>query len=211
MHSGFCLLKECEDDYMPHYFSEDNDTLKSNPKEIAFRVHNTDFLCVTDIGVFAKDQLDRGTKVLLQYVQVADTVQSVLDLGCGYGAIGLVIGKLYQKDVDMVDVNKRAITLAKTNVLKNGIQAHVFYSDGFQEITQSYDLIVSNPPIRVGKKKLYALLEGAWHHLRDDGSFVFVINKKHGAESAINYVKKKYSSVEILGRKKGFLVITCKK
>lgn len=196
---------------MPHYFSEDNHTLKSNPQEIAFRAYETDFTCTTDHGVFAKGGLDRGTAVLLKYLDVWQGVQSVLDLGCGWGAIGIVLAKVHDLSVDMTDVNPRALELAEANVLVNDVRANVFHSDGYEQIDKQYDLIVTNPPIRIGKQRLYELLDGAVDHLTEEGSLVFVINKKHGADSALKHVKTVYKSVEILGRQKGFQVIKCKK
>jgi len=206
----FAYLKECEDDSMPHYFSEDNDTLKSNPKEIAFRVHGTNFTCFTDHGVFAKDGLDRGTYVLLQYLKVDSSMIHALDLGCGYGSIGLVLAKTFGLTVDMVDVNQRAIDLSNQNAAINGVNVRVFYSQGFEQITKTYDLIVTNPPIRIGKQHMYKLFEDAKNHLTKNGELVFVINKKHGALSAIKYVETLYQNVEIIGKSKGFFVISCK-
>jgi len=196
---------------MPHYFSEDNDTLKSNPQEIAFRVYETDFRCVTDHGVFAKDGLDRGTEVLLKYLDVPASTNVALDLGCGYGTIGLVLGKVFNCDVDMVDVNQRAIDLSLLNTTKNGVKAHVFYSNGFEHISRKYDLIVTNPPIRIGKQNMYKLLQDARDYLTENGSLTFVMNKKHGALSAIRFVESVYQFVEVLGKAKGFYVITCRK
>jgi len=196
---------------MPHYFSEDNHTLKSNPQAIAFRAYETDFTCTTDHGVFAKGGLDRGTAVLLKYLDVPGGTRNVLDLGCGWGAIGIVLGKVFDLAVDMTDVNPRALELTRANLAANDVTADVFQSDGYERINKQYDLIVTNPPIRIGKQRLYELLDGAGDHLTEDGSLVFVINKKHGADSALKHVKTVYESVEILGRQKGFQVIKCKK
>jgi 16S rRNA (guanine1207-N2)-methyltransferase len=195
---------------MPHYFSENNDTIKSNPKTIAFRVNNTLLNCTTDSGVFSKDGLDRGTKVLLDYLKLHDN-QLVLDLGCGYGVIGIYIAKTTNNQVDMVDINKRALELAKQNSELNQVNTNVFYSDGFESVTESYDLITLNPPIRAGKKVYYPMFEQSINYLKEEGRFVIVINKKHGAMSAIKYLESIYKEVKINGKSKGFLVITCKK
>lgn len=196
---------------MPHYFSENNDTLKSNPSEIAFSVNNTNLKFITDVGVFSKDSFDRGTKVLLKYLEIPTTCNQVLDLGCGYGTIGIYLAKAYQLMVDMVDINKRAIELSKQNAALNHVTATVFESDGFQNITKTYDLIISNPPIRAGKKVYYKFFEDSVNYLTEEGSFVVVINKKHGALSAIKYLETIYNSVEIVGKDKGFHVVLCKK
>ena len=196
---------------MPHYFSESNDTLKSNPKQIAFSVNDIPLKFKTDIGVFSKDGYDRGTEVLLSYLEVEDTVKKALDLGCGYGVVGVYLAKRYDIKVYMVDVNKRAINLATENVLLNSVEADVFLSDGFENIRDEYDLIISNPPIRAGKDTVYKFFTDARNYLTKDGSFVIVINKKHGAESAIRKLQTIYQTVEIVKRKKGFNVIKCKK
>lgn len=196
---------------MPHYFSEDNDTLKSNPKEIAFSVNDTNLKFNTDIGVFSKGSLDRGTKVLLDNLIVEDSDKKILDLGCGYGVIGIYVAKKYELDVNMVDINKRAIELTKKNIDLNNVNAIVFESDGFSNVTDKYDLIVMNPPIRAGKKVYYQFFEDSVNFLKEEGRLLLVINKKHGAMSAIKFLKTIYLSVEIVGKNKGFNVISCKK
>ena len=196
---------------MSHYFSENNDTLKSNPKEIAFGVNGTNMKFITDHGVFSKDQFDTGTEVLLKYLTISTSDKTVLDLGCGYGVIGIYLNKKYQLDVEMVDINKRAIELSKKNIILNNVEANVFQSDGFSNVSKKYDLIIINPPIRAGKKVYYQFFKDAVDYLSDNGSLIIVINKKHGASSAIKYLETIYKSVEIVGHKKGFKVILSKK
>ena len=100
--------------------------------------------------------------------------------------------------------------LSINNVELNNVQANVFKSDGFNNIKSKYDLIITNPPIRTGKELIYKFFEEAVSHLNKNGSLILVINKKHGADSAIKFLKTIYESVEVLGRKKGFHVIRCK-
>ncbi|AIO18057.1 Ribosomal RNA small subunit methyltransferase C [Candidatus Izimaplasma bacterium HR1] len=195
---------------MPHYFSEDNNTLKSNPLEVAFRVNDTDLKFQTDYGVFSKSGLDRGTRVLFDYLEVLDNEQSVLDLGCGYGVIGIYIAKSHQLSVDMVDVNKRALELSEKNSILNKVDTNVYMSDGFSNVEKKFDLIITNPPIRAGKKVYYKFFSDSVNYLNEGGRFYVVINKKHGAMSAIKYLESIYESVEILGKKKGFHVLLCK-
>lgn len=197
---------------MPHYFSENDNTLKSNPKEIAFRVNGTPLKFKTDHGVFAKDGFDRGTKVMLEkFIPDNYKIDTALDLGCGYGVVGCYLNKAFDIKVDMVDINERALKLSKENIILNNLKASVFKSDGYVGISKKYDLIITNPPIRVGKKKMYELLSGAINYINDDGMLVLVINKKHGALSTITYLKQIYNTVETLGRDKGFYVLLCKK
>ena len=194
---------------MTHYFSRDNQTLKSNPQVIAFSVNNTPLKFNTDNGVFSKNSFDRGTEVLLHFLEVKPSVKTALDLGCGYGVVGVYLNKVYNVKMDMVDVNDRAIALAKSNVALNECEGTVFESDGLNSVTKKYDLIITNPPIRAGKEIVYRFFEDSASHLEDNGEFFTVINKKHGADSAITKLRSIYSFVEIVGRKKGFHTIKC--
>ena len=196
---------------MTHYFSEKNETLKSNPQKIAFRVNDTPLEFITDNGVFSKDSFDRGTEVLLHYLAVDDAHTSALDLGCGYGVVGVYLNKVYGLTVDMVDINERALSLAKQNIELNNTTGNVFKSNGLNEVTDMYDMIVTNPPIRAGKETIYRFFEDSYKHLKDEGVLYVVINKKHGAESAKNKLQSVYKSVNLVGRKKGFQVFLCKK
>ncbi|MCK5761693.1 MAG: class I SAM-dependent methyltransferase [Candidatus Izimaplasma sp.] len=195
---------------MVHYFSENNDNLKSNPQVIAFSVKNTPLKFNTDNGVFSKSYFDRGTEILLKYLVVKESFKSALDLGCGYGVIGIYLNKAFDLSVDMVDINKRAVNLTESNIELNNVKANVFLSNGFENIENKYDLIITNPPIRAGKEIVYRFFEDAAKHLNEDGEFYLVINKKHGAQSALTRLKTIYGEVEIINKKKGFNVIKCK-
>lgn len=195
---------------MSHYFSKNHDTIKSNPFEIAFRVQELGFTLVSDEGVFSKSSLDRGTAILLDLYRPESSVKNALDLGCGYGTIGIVMHELYNIKFDMIDVNDRALYLAEENNKRYSTGNRVFYSEGFEQVKSTYDLIVSNPPIRIGKDALYQLFKDASSYLNDGGVFVIVMNKKHGALSAEKYMKTVYNQVDIIGRKKGFYVFQCK-
>jgi len=197
--------------YMPHYFSADNNTIKSNPKVIAFRVNNEDLKFNTDHGVFSKDNYDRGTEVLLSFLAVDRKFRTALDLGCGYGVIGIYLSKAYGLKVDMVDINKRAVELSKSNTELNSITADVYESDSFSNIKKTFDLIVLNPPIRAGKEIYYKMFEESINYLNENGEFIIVINKKHGADSAINKLGTIYKNISIIGKKRGFYVVQCQK
>jgi len=195
---------------MTHYFDENNDTLKSNPQVIAFRVNGTPLEFNTDSGVFSKNGFDRGTEVLLKYLTVSENMKSVLDLGCGYGVVGIYMNKKYNVNVDMIDINKRAIELSLLNVKLNNAQANVFQSDGFSNVTNKYDLIISNPPIRAGKELIYKFFEDSVNYLNESGELYVVINKKHGALSAIKKLETLFKIVTIVDKKKGFYVLSCR-
>lgn len=189
---------------MSYYFSND-DTVKSEIKKINVKIKNNLYSFYTDNGVFSKKGLDFGTRTLLE--SIPNLKGEILDLGCGYGAIGIYLSKY--GNVDMVDVNKRSIDLAIKNGKLNNVTINVFESDGFKNITKKYDYIVTNPPIRVGKNKLYELLFQAKNHLKNNGIMYLVINKDQGAKSVIKDLSKEYET-SIINKNKGFYIIEAK-
>lgn len=195
---------------MSHYFSNDNEQLKSNEKRHIIKINNRELSFITDHGVFSKTGLDFGSRLLLESI-LDDSVKSFLDLGCGYGPIGIVY-KIFNQSalVTMVDINDRAIKLTEKNSKLNKVSVNAFLSDGFSRVEGFFDLIVSNPPIRAGKEVIYRFFSEAKAHLSPDGSFVFVINKKHGAPSAIIKCETIFGSVEVVNKKSGYYVIKCR-
>lgn len=195
---------------MGHYFTND-EALKSEVKETKIHIINRAYVFYTDHGVFARNGLDFGTHLLLDTVLKEKISGDVLDLGCGYGPIGVVIKKEREDtQVDMIDVNLRSMALSCKNAEANGVDVHVFESDGYEKIDRTYDYIISNPPIRVGKKKLYELLFGAKDHLKPGGALWIVIHKDQGAKSTCDALKKEYE-VEIKNKDKGFFIICARK
>ena len=197
---------------MNHYF-DDNQHLKSNRKEFSFRFWCLDYTFVSDHGVFSKDGIDEGSKVLLGVVKKTDIGEKILDLGCGYGTIGIILKKTYpQKQLTMVDVNSRAIELAKENSLQNKVNVEILKSDIFESITNlSFDCIISNPPIRAGKIIIYQMFEESYQHLYTKGKLIIVIRKSHGAKSTQKYIKNIFGNCEVLGKDKGFYVLCAQK
>lgn len=193
---------------MSHYFIND-DNLKSEIKEISFSINNVNFKFNTDNGVFSKNKLDYGTNLLIKNALKLNLFGDILDLGCGYGAIGIVLSKFFDINVLMVDVNKRGIHLAKMNAKKNKALVNVKVSDGFSEIDNTFDFIISNPPIRIGKDNLYSLIKDGMNHLNKDGLMMIVIRKEHGALSLIKNMSV-YYDVKCLDKDKGFLIISLK-
>lgn len=188
---------------MSYYFTND-ENLKSEINKIEVKIKNLSFSFYTDNGVFSKKGLDFGTRTLLE--NIPSVTGRILDLGCGYGPIGIYIAKTNDAIVDMIDVNKRSLTLARKNALLNQVEVSIFESNGYQNITKKYDFIITNPPIRVGKKVLYNLLFEAKKHLSNQGEMWLVINKDQGAKSLIKDLEKEYK-VELIVKNKGFFVI----
>ena len=192
---------------MGQYFT--NDKLPSNVKKTTCMVLGNKFTFLTDNGVFSKDGLDFGSRLLLESIPLEEVGGKILDMGCGYGVFGIVISKLTSAHVDMVDVNLRALHLATRNAKENGVSnVSIFESNVYQNVSSKYSSIVTNPPIRAGKKVVYDIVMNAKNYLEDDGKLFLVIRKEQGAKSLISDLKNIYD-VEILEKKKGFFVLKC--
>ncbi len=194
---------------MGQYFS--NEKLPSKVKKINAKICNQEFTFLTDNGVFSKDKVDFGSRLLLESIPLLEVGAKVLDVGCGYGTIGIVINKLTGASVDMVDVNKRAIHLALRNIKENDCRdTYAFESNCYQSVTLKYDTIITNPPIRAGKDVVYEIVMGAVNHLNVSGNLFLVVRKEQGAKSLISKLNDVYN-VEIIERKSGYFVIKCYK
>lgn len=192
---------------MGHYFT--NERLPSVVRKIECVVRGHRFVFFTDNGVFSKEGLDFGSRLVLESIPLVEVGAKVLDMGCGYGVFGIVLNKLTNKYVDMVDVNLRALHLAKRNlVVNNCTNIHVFESNCYSNIIQKYNTIITNPPIRAGKKVVYEILMKAKEYLEPTGNLFLVIRKEQGAKSLISDLKNIYN-VEVLEKKKGFFVLKC--
>lgn len=192
---------------MGQYF--DNDKLPSNMVKTECFVLGKKFIFNTDNGVFSKDGLDFGSRLLLESIPLEEVGGKVLDMGCGYGVFGIVINKLTSCCVDMVDVNLRAIHLSQINIKENHCSnINVFESNVYENIDSKYSSIITNPPIRAGKKIVYDIVMKAKDYLEDNGKLFLVIRKEQGAKSLIRDLEKVYS-VKILEKKKGFFILEC--
>lgn len=191
---------------MAHYFTN-NENLKSDIKKVNSVIHSINFYFYTDNGVFSKGELDFGTELLLKTFKCTyPQDKKVLDIGCGCGPIGIYLSKL-GFEVDMTDINKRALYLSKMACKEQSINAKVYESDAYSNIKDKYDYIISNPPIRVGKEKLYEIIMNAKKNLAPNGELWIVVRKKQGADSLLRDMKEVYKKVEIVEKKKGFYVI----
>jgi len=192
---------------MAHYFTNE-DNIKNNFKEIKFELKGREYQFITNSGVFSKDGLDFGTKTLLNNLPLEKMHGKILDFGCGYGVIGIFLALNTDAYIDMVDINLRALKLAKDNSIKNKANVNIYESNIYTNIKNKYNYIVTNPPIRVGKKILYEILFDAKKHLLPKGELWLVINKDQGAKTAVRDLEKIYK-VEIVDKNKGFFVIRC--
>ena len=167
------------------------------------------FIFYTDNGVFSKDGLDFGSRLLLETIPLEEVGGKVLDMGGGYGVLGIVLNKVTFCSTDMVDVNLRALHLAERNARENHCQnIHIFESNCYENVDSKYSCIITNPPIRAGKKIVYDIVMNARDHLEEGGKLFLVIRKEQGAKSLIVDLQKQYT-VEILEKKKGFFILKC--
>ena len=165
----------------------------------------------TDAGVFSKQHVDPGSELLCKSLP-ASLSGSVLDMGCGWGAMTIMtLAKCPNVEVTMADVNERALGLAVSNVEKNHMQARAVLSDGFEKIEGKFDAVITNPPIRAGKSVIYKMFEDAKAHLNEGGSLFLVIRKQQGAPSALKFLKELYGKAEVIERDGGYWIIECTK
>ncbi|MFO1442026.1 class I SAM-dependent methyltransferase [Bacillus sp. Bva_UNVM-123] len=196
-----------------HYFSK-TQKVESKPKYWDFTLNNHSFRFKTDNGVFSKSEVDFGSKLLIDAFEEPEMEGDILDVGCGYGPIGLSAAKrMPTRQVHMIDVNLRALELAKENAELNGINNVCIYeSDRLENVSNhQYAAIITNPPIRAGKQIVHDIFEQSVGHLLQGGYLWVVIQKKQGAPSAIDKLTELYSEVETVVKKKGYYIIRAKK
>lgn len=195
-----------------HYYSS-QPSARQDRKLIEVALRGRVFRFLTDAGVFSKHGIDYGSRFLIDTMQIPEEA-CVLDVGCGYGPIGLSAAVLASKGtVWMVDVNERAIFLSVENAKINDISnVNIIRSDLFSEISkQAFSHVLTNPPIRAGKETVHRIFEGAFNQLLPDGELWVVIQKKQGAPSAKEKLECLFPFVEEVGKDKGYRIFKAKK
>lgn len=188
-----------------HYYTA-NPTSRHDLREVRCAAIGVEAVFLTDAGVFSRDGLDAGTRALLE--ALPEPAGRVLDLGCGWGAIGVLMGKRWPAaQIVMTDVNRRAAELARQNLERNGVAAQVFEGDGFENVPGAFAMIVTNPPIRAGKAAIYGMFAEAKRRLLPGGALYAVIRKQQGAASALKYLREIFAQAEVVSRSAGFWVI----
>ena len=198
---------------MGHYFDE-NPEINSAIREISFHLFNKSYTYYTDNGVFSKSKIDEGAYIFLKVLIPLNLTGRILDLGCGYGPIGLTIAQNSKEArIDLADINSRALALASKSSERLNLTSRVtiLHSDIYEKIEGPYDSIVVNPPIRAGKVVTYSMYSGAKQYLIDGGSLYIVIRRKQGAESAFKYLETIFQNVSVLHKEKGYWIIKATK
>ena len=198
---------------MEHYYTN-NPTSTSEERIIEYKIKDKTIKLTVDNGVFSKYHVDIATNFMINTLIDMETIKGkVLDLGCGYGVIGISLASFYKDlDITMVDINERALGLAKKNCKLNGLdKVDIIESDGFTNIKDTFNCIITNPPIRAGKQVIYKMYQDSFEHLKEGGVLYLVINKKHGAPSTKEYLEELFGNCEVLDKKAGFNVIKCEK
>ncbi|WP_080933680.1 class I SAM-dependent methyltransferase [Streptococcus oralis] len=161
---------------------------------------------LTDAGVFSKKMVDFGSQLLLKCLEVNEG-ETILDVGCGYGPLGLSLVKAYGVQATMVDINNRALDLARQNAERNKVEATIFQSNIYEQVEGKFDHVISNPPIRAGKQVVHEIIEKSKDFLEDDGDLTIVIQKKQGAPSAKSKMEDVFGNCEIVKKDKGYYIL----
>lgn len=190
---------------MGHYFTN-NENLKSNLRSIEYAVKNTSFVFYTDNGVFSKSNVDYGTDLLINtYLSYGKKTGIVLDVGCGYGVIGITVNKINNQVVEQIDINKRALHLTEMNNKRNKTENKIYESNIYEQVTKKYDVIITNPPIRAGKKIYMTMLREAYKYLLPNGELWFVARKDQGAKTIEKELRKNYN-INLIEKQRGYYI-----
>ncbi|MGV2942236.1 class I SAM-dependent methyltransferase [Mesobacillus sp. LC4] len=192
-----------------HYYSRKPST-DSNPVKWQSELKGNSFRFKTDSGVFSKKEVDFGSRLLIDTFELTRANGLILDVGCGYGPIGLSIARAYpEATVHMVDVNERAIMLAKENASENKVDnVKIYESDRLNGVEEEgFNAILTNPPIRAGKKIVHVIFEQSFQRLAEGGELWVVIQKKQGAPSAMEKMKELFGDVEVEAKSKGYFIL----
>ncbi|CBJ22137.1 16S RNA G1207 methylase RsmC [Streptococcus mitis B6] len=161
---------------------------------------------LTDAGVFSKKMVDFGSQLLLKCLDV-NQGETVLDVGCGYGPLGLSLAKAYEVQSTMVDINNRALDLARQNAERNKVEATIFQSNIYEQVKGTFDHVISNPPIRAGKQVVHEIIEKSKDFLETSGDLTIVIQKKQGAPSAKSKMEDVFGNCEVVKKDKGYYIL----
>ena len=162
--------------------------------------------------VFSKNEFDYGSLVLVKNIISRRELFSgtLMDMCCGYGTIGILLSQYIDTQIYMSDINSTAVELAKINTKLNNsniVDENIFVSNMFESVDIMFNHVVSNPPIKVGKKVLLSFVNSSYEHLLDEGTLTLVIKKNLGADSLKKYLIDLFGNCEIWDRDKGYYIL----
>lgn len=199
---------------MDHYYTS-KPSSESHRETWQTEIDGKKFTYTTDSGVFSKDKIDVGSEVLMTTAETVDFPKgNLLDIGCGYGPVGIYLAKAFpNRKIEMIDVNERALGLAELNAKENDVSnVSIYQSDLFEAVENNqFAGIISNPPIRAGKKVVHEILEKSHHYLVEGGYLLIVIQKKQGAPSAQKKMLEVFGNVERINLEKGYWILAAQK
>ncbi|WP_046176580.1 class I SAM-dependent methyltransferase [Domibacillus indicus] len=196
-----------------HYFSR-NPNSETRPQQFEFFLRGKSFKFETDAGVFSKSEVDFGSRLLIETFEWPEIEGPVLDAGCGYGPIGISIAfEQPERMIHMIDINDRALALARENAKRNGVDnVRIYESDRLQSVSEKgFAAVLTNPPIRAGKQVVFDILQTGFAKLLKGGELWVVIQKKQGAPSAIKEIERLAGSCEVAAKAKGYFILRAKK
>ncbi len=197
--------------FMPHYYSE-NQTSPLRLEKLNSVLRGRLFEFYSGSGVFSKKKVDNGTRVLVENCIVEDGWK-VLDLGCGYGVVGVVIAKIFPRTtVLMVDINKRALKLAKMSLELNNIEnAEVRHSDLYSAVKEKFNTILVNPPMTAGRKLCFRIIEEAKEHLEKEGLLQLIAKHRKGGKMLGEKMLEVFGNMEEKTKSGGYRLYVSKK
>ncbi|OLN23135.1 16S rRNA methyltransferase [Domibacillus antri] len=196
-----------------HYFSKNPDS-EHRPRQFSFTLRGKEYRFNTDAGVFSRTEVDFGSRLLVATFEWPKVEGPVLDAGCGYGPIGISLAaEQPDRTIHMIDINDRALSLARQNAKVNGVEnVKIYESDRLQNVSEEgFAAVITNPPIRAGKQVVFDILRNGFAKLAEGGEIWVVIQKKQGAPSALKELERLAGSCETAAKSKGYFILRAKK
>ena len=191
---------------MPHYYTNDN-LYSGSEYKFNYTFKGKEFTFIASDAVFSKKRVDYGTNLLINSLEDLSN-KKILDLGTGVGVIGILVAKGYANtNVLMSDVNIHALELANKNIELNRVNnAKTIESSLYDAIDDTFDVIISNPPIRAGKQIVHGVIKEGFSHLNKGGMIYVVIQKKQGAESLKKVMEETFGNVSLVNKNNGYMI-----
>ena len=190
---------------MEHYYSKEQKS-PLRLRKISQRINGKEFEFYTSSGIFSKGKVDKGALLLAENMLV-DKNSKVLDIGCGIGIIGIAAAKIFDANVVMSDINKRAIMLAKKNIELNNVKAEIHQGNLYENVKDSdFDVVLSNPPQTAGKEICFKLIGDSKINLKQGGSLQLVARHNKGGKSLSKKMEEVFGNVKVIAKKSGYWV-----